>query len=49
MPSLIEVPRIAISYIPEPTEKNRATDHLLQQWAAQEVRIAVNRWLYSQD
>jgi hypothetical protein len=46
----IHVPKVLIKYAPDPpVEKNCAVDYLLQQQVEQEVRRAVNRWIYSQD
>ena len=45
----ITLPKVVIEFLPFPEERNRAVDHLLEQWASQEVRRAVNRFVYSQE
>lgn len=43
----VKIPVVTISYLPElPKEKNLAIDKLMEEWACQLVRRAVNQWLY---
>jgi hypothetical protein len=45
-----QYPVVKVSYAPEPENgKGKAIDKLVNEWACQVVRRAVNQWLYSQE
>lgn len=46
---MFNIPQVKIGFLPETLKQDRMVDHLLEQWASQEVRRAVNRWIYSQE
>ena len=41
------IPPVSICYLPDSEGEGRVADELLEEWACQLVRRAVNQWLYS--